>query len=39
VSLGGGSFYPLMADGRTMIEGDLALAGRMAEMFGARSVY
>jgi hypothetical protein len=37
--MGGGSLYPMIADGRTMIDGGLAQAGRMAEMFGARSVY
>lgn len=35
----GGSFYPLVLDGRLTIDGDLALASRMAEMFGGRSVY
>ena len=34
-----GSFYPLIVDGRLTMEGDLALANRMAEMFGARSAY
>ena len=34
-----GSFYPLILDGRMIMDGDLALAGRLAEMFGARSVY
>ena len=32
-----GSFYPLILDGRMTMEGDLALANRLAEMFGARS--
>jgi hypothetical protein len=35
----GGSFYPLILDGRMTMEGDLGLASRMAEMFGGRSVY
>jgi alkanesulfonate monooxygenase SsuD/methylene tetrahydromethanopterin reductase-like flavin-dependent oxidoreductase (luciferase family) len=35
----GSSFYPLIADGRMTMDGDLAVAGRMAEMFGGRSVY
>jgi alkyl sulfatase BDS1-like metallo-beta-lactamase superfamily hydrolase len=30
-----GSFYPLILDGRMTMEGDPALANRMAEMFGA----
>ncbi len=30
-------FYPLILDGRMTIEGDLSLAGRLAEMFGGRS--
>jgi alkanesulfonate monooxygenase SsuD/methylene tetrahydromethanopterin reductase-like flavin-dependent oxidoreductase (luciferase family) len=34
-----GSFYPLIVDGRMTMEGDLALANRMAEMFGGRSAY
>ena len=34
-----GSFYPLILDGRMTMDGDLALAGRLAEMFGARSAY
>ncbi len=34
-----GSFYPLIVDGRMTMEGDLALANRLAEMFGARSNY
>ncbi len=34
-----GSFYPLILDGRMTMDGDLALANRMAEMFGARSAY
>ena len=34
-----GSFYPLILDGRMTMEGDLALANRLAEMFGARSSY
>jgi len=34
-----GSFYPLILDGRMTMEGDLALANRLAEMFGARSAY
>jgi alkanesulfonate monooxygenase SsuD/methylene tetrahydromethanopterin reductase-like flavin-dependent oxidoreductase (luciferase family) len=34
-----GSFYPLILDGRMTMEGDLALANRMPEMFGARSAY
>jgi alkanesulfonate monooxygenase SsuD/methylene tetrahydromethanopterin reductase-like flavin-dependent oxidoreductase (luciferase family) len=34
-----GSFYPLILDGRMTMEGDLALANRMAEIFGARSAY
>jgi alkanesulfonate monooxygenase SsuD/methylene tetrahydromethanopterin reductase-like flavin-dependent oxidoreductase (luciferase family) len=33
------SFYPLILDGRMTMEGDLALANRMPEMFGARSAY
>jgi alkanesulfonate monooxygenase SsuD/methylene tetrahydromethanopterin reductase-like flavin-dependent oxidoreductase (luciferase family) len=33
------SFYPLILDGRMTIVGDLALANRMGEMFGARSNY
>jgi alkanesulfonate monooxygenase SsuD/methylene tetrahydromethanopterin reductase-like flavin-dependent oxidoreductase (luciferase family) len=33
------SFYPLILDGRMTMDGDLALANRMAEMFGARSAY
>ena len=39
VTAGAGSFYKLIADGRVLIDGDLALAGRMGEMFGARPVY
>ena len=39
VTAGAGSFYKLTRDGRVLIEGDLALAGRMGEMFGARPVY
>jgi alkanesulfonate monooxygenase SsuD/methylene tetrahydromethanopterin reductase-like flavin-dependent oxidoreductase (luciferase family) len=35
----GSSFYPLILDGRMTMEGDLALANRMAEMFGGRSNY
>ncbi len=35
----GGSFLPLITDGTMTLDGDLGLAGRMAEMFGARSVY
>lgn len=34
-----GSFYPLILDGRMTMEGDVALANRLAEMFGARSNY
>jgi alkanesulfonate monooxygenase SsuD/methylene tetrahydromethanopterin reductase-like flavin-dependent oxidoreductase (luciferase family) len=34
-----GSFYPLILDGRMTMEGDLALANRLAEMFGDRSNY
>jgi alkanesulfonate monooxygenase SsuD/methylene tetrahydromethanopterin reductase-like flavin-dependent oxidoreductase (luciferase family) len=34
-----GSFYPLILNGRMTMDGDLALANRMAEMFGARAVY
>jgi alkanesulfonate monooxygenase SsuD/methylene tetrahydromethanopterin reductase-like flavin-dependent oxidoreductase (luciferase family) len=33
------SFYPLIVDGRMTMEGDLALANRMPEMFGARSTF
>jgi alkyl sulfatase BDS1-like metallo-beta-lactamase superfamily hydrolase len=33
-----GSFYPLILDGRMTMQGDLALADRLAEMFGAHSV-
>jgi alkanesulfonate monooxygenase SsuD/methylene tetrahydromethanopterin reductase-like flavin-dependent oxidoreductase (luciferase family) len=33
------SFYPLILDGRMTMEGDLVLANRMPEMFGARSAY
>jgi alkanesulfonate monooxygenase SsuD/methylene tetrahydromethanopterin reductase-like flavin-dependent oxidoreductase (luciferase family) len=33
------SFYPLILDGRMTMDGDLALANRLAEMFGARSAY
>jgi len=33
------SFYPLILDGRMTMEGDLALANRLAEMFGTRSNY
>jgi SCP-2 sterol transfer family len=32
-------FYPLILDGRMTMEGDLALADRLPEMFGARSAY
>jgi alkyl sulfatase BDS1-like metallo-beta-lactamase superfamily hydrolase len=39
VSAGAGSFYQLIAAGRVTTDGDLALAGRLAEMFGATSVY
>jgi alkanesulfonate monooxygenase SsuD/methylene tetrahydromethanopterin reductase-like flavin-dependent oxidoreductase (luciferase family) len=35
----GGSFLPLIMEGTMTLEGDLDLAGRMAEMFGARSTY
>jgi alkanesulfonate monooxygenase SsuD/methylene tetrahydromethanopterin reductase-like flavin-dependent oxidoreductase (luciferase family) len=35
----GGSFLPLVTDGTMTLEGDLGVAGRMAEMFGARSTY
>jgi alkanesulfonate monooxygenase SsuD/methylene tetrahydromethanopterin reductase-like flavin-dependent oxidoreductase (luciferase family) len=35
----GGSFLPLISAGTMTLEGDLGLAGRMAEMFGARSAY
>jgi alkanesulfonate monooxygenase SsuD/methylene tetrahydromethanopterin reductase-like flavin-dependent oxidoreductase (luciferase family) len=35
----GNGFYPLIVDGRMAMDGDLGLANRMAEMFGARSVY
>jgi alkanesulfonate monooxygenase SsuD/methylene tetrahydromethanopterin reductase-like flavin-dependent oxidoreductase (luciferase family) len=35
----GGAFLPLVMDGTMTLEGDLGLAGRMAEMFGARSTY
>jgi alkanesulfonate monooxygenase SsuD/methylene tetrahydromethanopterin reductase-like flavin-dependent oxidoreductase (luciferase family) len=35
----GNSFYPLIAGGRMTMEGDLGVASRMAEMFGARSAY
>jgi alkyl sulfatase BDS1-like metallo-beta-lactamase superfamily hydrolase len=34
-----GSFYPLILNGRMTMEGDLELANRLAEMFGARSNY
>ena len=34
-----GSFYPLILDGRMTMDGDLGLANKMAEMFGARSAY
>jgi alkanesulfonate monooxygenase SsuD/methylene tetrahydromethanopterin reductase-like flavin-dependent oxidoreductase (luciferase family) len=34
-----GGFYPLILDGRMTMEGDLALANRMPEIFGARSAY
>jgi alkyl sulfatase BDS1-like metallo-beta-lactamase superfamily hydrolase len=34
-----GSFYPLILDGRMTMDGDLALANRLAEMFGARPAY
>ena len=33
------SFYPLILDGRMTMDGDLRLANRLAEMFGARSAY
>jgi hypothetical protein len=33
----GESFYPLMLDGRMTMDGDLALADRLPEMFGADS--
>jgi alkanesulfonate monooxygenase SsuD/methylene tetrahydromethanopterin reductase-like flavin-dependent oxidoreductase (luciferase family) len=39
VSAEGSSFYPLILDGRMTMDGDLALANRLAEMFGARSAY
>lgn len=39
VSTTGGSFLPLVSAGTMTLEGDLGLAGRMAEMFGARSAY
>jgi alkanesulfonate monooxygenase SsuD/methylene tetrahydromethanopterin reductase-like flavin-dependent oxidoreductase (luciferase family) len=35
----GGSFLPLVMNGTMTLEGDLNLAGRLAEMFGARSSY
>jgi alkanesulfonate monooxygenase SsuD/methylene tetrahydromethanopterin reductase-like flavin-dependent oxidoreductase (luciferase family) len=35
----GTSFYPLIVNGRMTMEGDLGVASRMAEMFGARSAY
>jgi len=35
----GNGFYPLIVDGRMTMDGDLGVANRMAEMFGARSVY
>ncbi len=35
----GSSFYPLILDGRMTMDGDLALANKMAEMFGGRSAY
>jgi alkyl sulfatase BDS1-like metallo-beta-lactamase superfamily hydrolase len=35
----GSSFHPLIAGGRMTMDGDLGVASRMAEMFGARSVY
>jgi alkanesulfonate monooxygenase SsuD/methylene tetrahydromethanopterin reductase-like flavin-dependent oxidoreductase (luciferase family) len=34
-----GSFYALILDGRMTMDGDLALANRLPEMFGARSAY
>jgi alkyl sulfatase BDS1-like metallo-beta-lactamase superfamily hydrolase len=39
VNAGASSFYELIAADRVLIEGDLALAGRLSEIFGARSVY
>ncbi len=35
----GGSFLPLIMDGAMTLEGDLGLASRLADMFGARSTY
>jgi alkanesulfonate monooxygenase SsuD/methylene tetrahydromethanopterin reductase-like flavin-dependent oxidoreductase (luciferase family) len=34
-----GSFYPLILDGRMTMEGNLALANKLPEIFGARSAY
>jgi len=34
-----GSFYALILDGRMTMDGDLELANRVPEMFGARSAY
>lgn len=34
-----GSFMALIMDVTMTVEGDLALAGRLAEMFGAQSAY
>jgi SCP-2 sterol transfer family len=39
LNVGAASFHQLIADDRVLIEGDLALAGRLSEIFGARPVY
>ena len=31
--------YPMIVDGRMTMDGDLALANRLSEMFGGRSVF
>ena len=32
-------FYPMILDGRMTMDGDLALANRLSEMFGGRSTF
>jgi hypothetical protein len=39
VLAGAQEVFPLITDGRLALDGDLALAGRLAEIFGGPSAY
>jgi hypothetical protein len=39
IAAGGDAFMPLLREGTMTLDGDLAVAARLGEMFGGRSAY